>query len=245
MSANVTVEVRHLSPETLSHSVPITLSPTTPTAIATNWTPNVSTAQKGKKFVFYGSHHTVFILLYTLSSLSILLSYFWQGGGGGLGTLTEAVKKVVGRKGDRVEVVSVYGIPSPSSSSHTHSKIPDSVPDTHLDPSSSTSIFPPPPPGELSTPHTCIWVSVKQSDGKFLDPIKLHGLLSLNIHRVSVILLCVQHYVGVSIVFLFQSLPVLIHNYNIQYLLLETIFDPLSINVFVPFQFDEGNYLHL
>lgn len=77
VSANVTVEVRHLSPETLSHSVPITLSPTTPTAIATNWTPNVSTVvQKRKKFAFYGSLYTVLLLLCTLSSLSLLLSYY-------------------------------------------------------------------------------------------------------------------------------------------------------------------------
>ncbi|KAK4295368.1 hypothetical protein Pmani_032058, partial [Petrolisthes manimaculis] len=147
VSANVTVEVRYLSPETLSHSVPITLSPTTPTAIATNWTPD--------------------------------------GGGGGLGTLTEAVRKVVGRTGDKIEVVSVYGIPSPSSS-HTHSNFPNPAPDSSSDPSTSTPLFPhtQPSPGELSTPHTCVWVSVKQADGKFLDPIKLHGLLSLSIYKL-------------------------------------------------------------
>lgn len=70
VSANVTVEVRHLSPETLSHSVPITLSPTTPTAIATNWTPNVSSYIMGKSLSFMVSCtilYTVLLLMCTSS----------------------------------------------------------------------------------------------------------------------------------------------------------------------------------
>ena len=42
VAANMTVEVRHLSPETLAHAVPITLTPTSPAALAAAWSPLVS-----------------------------------------------------------------------------------------------------------------------------------------------------------------------------------------------------------
>ena len=42
VAANMTVEVRHLSPESLAHAVPITLTPTSPAALAAAWSPMVS-----------------------------------------------------------------------------------------------------------------------------------------------------------------------------------------------------------
>nr|XP_045603729.1 putative neural-cadherin 2 isoform X2 [Procambarus clarkii]XP_045603730.1 putative neural-cadherin 2 isoform X2 [Procambarus clarkii] len=39
VSANVTVAVRYLSPEALTHAVPVTLTPTTPTTLTAGWTP--------------------------------------------------------------------------------------------------------------------------------------------------------------------------------------------------------------
>lgn len=41
VAANMTVEVRHLSPESLAHAVPITLMPTSPSALAAAWSPQV------------------------------------------------------------------------------------------------------------------------------------------------------------------------------------------------------------
>ncbi|ROT75900.1 Neural-cadherin [Penaeus vannamei] len=71
--ANVTVGVRYLTHEALAHAVPITLTPTTPSALTMGWTP--------------------------------------KRGGGGLGTLTQAVTKVLGEPTSTIEIVSVYGHP--------------------------------------------------------------------------------------------------------------------------------------
>ncbi|XP_045131274.1 putative neural-cadherin 2 isoform X2 [Portunus trituberculatus] len=129
--ANMTVEVRHLSPESLAHAVPITLTPTSPAALAAAWNPTQ--------------------------------------GGGGLGTLTEAVKQVVGAAA-KVMIVSVYGMPS----------TPESAPIlTYLNLPFAASYLSVPPSG-TPTPYACVWLSVRQAAGGFMDPVKLNGLLSLN-----------------------------------------------------------------
>ncbi|KAG7165215.1 Neural-cadherin-like 26, partial [Homarus americanus] len=125
--ANVTVAVRYLSPEALTHAVPVTLMPTTPAALTAGWTPS--------------------------------------NGGGGLGTLMEAVKKVVGNAAEAVEVVSVYGLhtfPQPAAA--------DIILTTQDSPS--------------PIPFASVWISVKQTGRSFMDPVKLHGMLALHLQHV-------------------------------------------------------------
>ncbi|XP_063847144.1 neural-cadherin-like [Scylla paramamosain] len=117
--ANVTVEVTHLSSESLTSAVPLTLSPISPAALTAAWTP--------------------------------------QAGGGGLGTLSEAVREVVGGAKVQVLIVSVYGS-SPTPMSHAHD-----------------------PPEDPPIPVSWVWVCAKEaSEGSFMNPVKLRGLLSLH-----------------------------------------------------------------
>ncbi|KAG7170160.1 Neural-cadherin-like 6 [Homarus americanus] len=130
--ANVTVDVRYLSPEALAHAVPVTLTPTVPSSLTAGWTP--------------------------------------LGGGGGLGRLTEAVMQVTGRIAEAVEIVSVYGLsdlhPSPPPSFQNHSF-------SGTNPAVQASPIP--------VPFASVWVSVRQRDGSFVVPVKLHGLLAVRL----------------------------------------------------------------
>ncbi|XP_071513325.1 putative neural-cadherin 2 [Panulirus ornatus] len=135
VEAKVTVNVKYLSPEALAHAIPLTLTPTTPAALASGWTP---------------AH-----------------------GGGGLGTLTEAVMQVLGRPAEAVEIISVYGLPTPNTTS---------VP-TFSRTSSTDSIL-----AAKASPAApslaCVWLSVKQMGGGFMDPVRLYGLLAIHLHHL-------------------------------------------------------------
>lgn len=91
-----------------------------------------------------------------------------------MGTLTEAVKQVVGAA-TKVMIVSVYGIPSSPESLPVLSYHDLPVAGAHLSP---------PPEGKVS-PYACVWVSVRQVMETFMDPVKLNGLLSLHQNLVS------------------------------------------------------------
>ncbi|KAK8754583.1 hypothetical protein OTU49_016757, partial [Cherax quadricarinatus] len=135
VEANVSVVVRHLTPEALAHAVPVTLMPTTPATLTAGWTP--------------------------------------MHGGGGLGTLSEIVMQVVGKAAKTVEIVSVYGGPArdasaisptfPKAASHASNVVQSS---------------------QTVTPFACVWVSVRQMGGSFIDPVKLHGLLALHLQHL-------------------------------------------------------------
>ncbi|XP_042205064.1 putative neural-cadherin 2 isoform X2 [Homarus americanus] len=133
--ANVTVVVKYLSPEALTHAVPVTLTPTTPAALTTGWTP--------------------------------------MHGGGGLGTLTDVVVQVVGKEAEAAEIVSVYGLPAQdTSTAPTFPKLSSSNTNHVVRHSPATA------------PLACVWVSVKQVGGGFMDPLKLHGLLALHLQHL-------------------------------------------------------------
>ncbi|XP_071513351.1 uncharacterized protein [Panulirus ornatus] len=136
VAAKVTAVVKYLSPEALAHAVPVTLTPTTPSALAASWTPT--------------------------------------RGGGGLGTLTEAVMQAVGREADAVEIVSVYGLPEQSIT------LDPAFQRSSLSDASISSFAPAPAPPPLA----CVWLSVRQKGGSFMDPVKLHGLLALHLQQV-------------------------------------------------------------
>lgn len=120
VSANVTVEVRLLSVEALSHATRITLSPTTPERLAKGWNPHE--------------------------------------GGGGLGRLVDGVAKAVDTNPSAVEVVSVYSCPQPHAPVLT--------------------------PVAGSTSTSCVWMSVREPHGPYMNPIKFQGLLALHSQQV-------------------------------------------------------------
>ncbi|KAG7168236.1 Neural-cadherin-like 10, partial [Homarus americanus] len=111
-----------------------------------------------------------------------------EHGGGGLGRVIQGVLRVVGEAAHTVEVVSVYTHPDP-----TH------LDDAHLDHNDAGHTHPYHTPGSASiftntptrsqhwmthAPSACVWVNVRESQGGFMDPIKLQGLLALRSHQV-------------------------------------------------------------
>lgn len=105
------------------------------------------------------------ILFLLLHHLHFFLLHL-QRGGGGLGTLSKVVKEIVGSSAS-VEIVSVYGYPD-SDGIHS-SALPNPTPLIH-------------PP--VST-FACVWLSVRQSDGTYVDPVKLQGIFALNNRKVN------------------------------------------------------------
>lgn len=102
-----------------------------------------------------------------------------QQGGGGLGSLLQGVLTVVGEADHTVEVVSVYG-----DFDHTHTaSLPPATASTPAPPTSSTSTatF----SSGAGVPSACVWVSVRDDKGSFMDPVKLQGLLGLHSSQVS------------------------------------------------------------
>ncbi|MPC33527.1 Neural-cadherin [Portunus trituberculatus] len=81
-------------------------------------------------------------------------------GGGGLGRLVTGVAKAMGTNANSVEVVSVHSCPQPRTSSRRRAV-------------ASTSSL-----------STCVWMSVQEAHGTYMNPIKFQGLLAL--HSVQV-----------------------------------------------------------
>ncbi|XP_068212828.1 putative neural-cadherin 2 [Palaemon carinicauda] len=154
ISANVSVVVRLLSQDALAHSAPIILSPTTPEGLTAGWTP--------------------------------------MSGGGGLGRLINSISEILDNSIQSVEIVSIYDVTnatiSPSLPSHFTSQktssevIPPSSSTSSSSPSSSqhnVTVAQPEP-----TPATCVWISVLEKEGRYMNPVKMQGLLGLHSNRL-------------------------------------------------------------
>ncbi|XP_069186784.1 putative neural-cadherin 2 [Procambarus clarkii] len=116
--------------------------------------------------------HAVPITLMPTTPAALTAGWTPLHGGGGLGTLAEIVMQVVGKTAKGVEIVSVSGAPPAyPSSTPTISKGTSDV-------SVALQNFPAP------TPFACVWVSVRQAAGRFIDPLKLHGLLALHLQHL-------------------------------------------------------------
>ncbi|XP_071536735.1 putative neural-cadherin 2 isoform X2 [Panulirus ornatus] len=92
-------------------------------------------------------------------------------GGGGLGSLLQGVLTVVGETDHTVEVVSVYG--DSYTTFHPPATASTSTPPTS--PTSTATFLP-----GAGLPSACVWVSVRDAQGSFMDPVKLQGLLGLH-----------------------------------------------------------------
>lgn len=92
--------------------------------------------------------------------------------------------EVVGRAAEAVEIISVYGISSPNSFSIQSSPRPTSL--------AVPALLAP-------QPLSCVWLSIRKMDGNYMDPVKLHGLLALNLQHVSTSPGCQLVHVGPSL----------------------------------------------
>lgn len=95
-----------------------------------------------------------------------------QKGGGVLGALLREITKIVGEPEGAAEVVSVYQCGASS-------------PPRQADPSA-----PPDRPADSTT--SCVWVSVKEGEGSFVNSVKLQGLLTLHAGQVSSCVRCAE-----------------------------------------------------
>ncbi|XP_064105899.1 putative neural-cadherin 2 isoform X2 [Macrobrachium nipponense] len=147
VSANVSVVVRVLTNEALTHATPINLTPTTPTDLTRGWTPSA--------------------------------------GGGKLGKLIDKIEQIIDDGNYKVDVVSVYGTdsnPSTAFISFTSSS-------NQADPYYLQDHRHPRNPLDRHTenhrvPYTCVWICAIDVRGKFMDLIKLQGLLALNVKKL-------------------------------------------------------------
>ncbi|XP_064115232.1 putative neural-cadherin 2 [Macrobrachium nipponense] len=99
-------------------------------------------------------------------------------GGGILGRLIEAVSEAVKEEVKNIGVTSVYDFTDQT----TPFRGPKSFSTVASFPSSSSlySSWHAPPPWPLSPPSTCVWLSVKENGGHFMNPVKLQGILGLH-----------------------------------------------------------------
>ncbi|XP_063879939.1 putative neural-cadherin 2 isoform X2 [Scylla paramamosain] len=154
VAANVTVAVRLLTPDALGHAAAVTLTPTTPEHLTQGWTPT--------------------------------------GGGGGLGRLVEAVGRIVGDAAHTVEVVSVYSLQHPQRLRSRLETLHSTEEELHSLPPTTTTTPEPTtrpnatelPDASSARPSTCVWLSVREGRDRFMDPVKLQGLLGLHTHVV-------------------------------------------------------------
>ena len=86
-----------------------------------------------------------------------------------LGSLLKAVQETLGGADNTVQVVSVYG-------GCGHVSSPVLTPTMPQDTTQPTSGTP-----ESST---CVWVSAKEADDRFIELVKLQGLLALHTRQV-------------------------------------------------------------
>ncbi|XP_068219972.1 putative neural-cadherin 2 [Palaemon carinicauda] len=117
--------------------------------------------------------HAVPITLSPATPAALTAGWTPKQGGGGLGTFTTGISKILKEPYEAVEIVSVYGHPTfdPTFS------MAFPVPPATVTLESYTSAFAQPSPA----PFACVWVSAKEQNGRFMDPVKLQGLLALHI----------------------------------------------------------------
>ncbi|XP_045101058.1 putative neural-cadherin 2 isoform X2 [Portunus trituberculatus] len=115
--------------------------------------------------------HAAPLVLTPITPTDLTRGWFPTEGGGLLGSLLKTVQEMVGALDYSIQVVSVYdGCSDLSTTSHlTPQRTPLSKPATL----------------ESSTPaSTCVWLSVKDTQGGYMNLVKLQGLLALHTRQL-------------------------------------------------------------
>ncbi|KAK4289685.1 hypothetical protein Pmani_037361 [Petrolisthes manimaculis] len=196
VEANVTVEVRLLTPDTLTHAAPLTLSPVTSAQLTRGWTPKGGGGGLGrlmeavKEVVGGQAEHSVEVVsVYDLGDQlkEHDISLHQQH------TTTIIHDTQQPQQQLQHERISKPGNPSYDYSSHQHQH-------HHQQHTTTTSVPHLGPPwlqqeegdgqnvlNDATQPSACVWVSVREPpQGRFMDPIKLQGLLGLHTNQLEV-----------------------------------------------------------
>ncbi|XP_064095252.1 LOW QUALITY PROTEIN: putative neural-cadherin 2 [Macrobrachium nipponense] len=118
--------------------------------------------------------HAVPVTLSPATPAALTAGWTPKQGGGGLGTFTSGISKILKEPHDAIEIVSVYGHPTFDPTFTMAFQIPPAT--TPLESYGSAAFAQPTP-----APFACVWVSIKEPKGRFMDPVKLQGLLALHI----------------------------------------------------------------
>ncbi|XP_042875098.1 putative neural-cadherin 2 [Penaeus japonicus] len=129
--------------------------------------------------------HATPLTLTPITPTALTRGWSTTDGGGVLGKLVSGIQRALGKSALKIEIVSVHGTelsPPPLLSFD----VPSSSREFQLRSDSSThSSF-----SELSmpkgAPSSCVWMSVREPSGDFMDPVKLQGLLQLHSREVCV-----------------------------------------------------------
>ncbi|CAL4133360.1 unnamed protein product, partial [Meganyctiphanes norvegica] len=115
--------------------------------------------------------HAVPLTLMPTTPTQLTRNWSPVSGGGGLGRLIDNVRTILGDPHNVVQVVSVYGVqdsPTPTQEAELMKSLGNGV--EEADAVSALS----------SPPSACVWLSVREPKGDYMDAIKLQGLLALH-----------------------------------------------------------------
>ncbi|XP_064093764.1 putative neural-cadherin 2 isoform X1 [Macrobrachium nipponense] len=100
-------------------------------------------------------------------------------GGGELGNLTDSMKKIFGDSIQSLEIVSIYDVSFPKASPQVQKPFTSSSSSWY-----TLSLSSPQRNSSLAQtnpqPATCVWVSVQERGGTYMNPVKLQGILGLH-----------------------------------------------------------------
>nr|XP_027218828.1 putative neural-cadherin 2 [Penaeus vannamei] len=129
--------------------------------------------------------HAKPLLLNPITATALIEGWKPDSGGGVLGKLVHSVSKIVGEFTHTVDIVSVsdYRQQIRLNSHTTVGDTTDKVKGFSV--SSQINHHRHHHPSPSPSPTSCVWISVRENSGRFVDPVKLHGLIGLQIWRVS------------------------------------------------------------
>ncbi|XP_050721664.1 putative neural-cadherin 2 isoform X2 [Eriocheir sinensis] len=167
VGANVTVVVRELSPDALTHATPITLTPTTPARLTRGWTPSGGGG-----------------------GLGTLLQEVLKAVGGSTTTHNIQVVSVYGSSSPYHTTTTTTTTDLPPHPHHSYRPYYHNADRDENGDDVSREVVEEEEEEEeeaglpLSPPSACVWLSVAGPGGVFLNPTKLQGLLGLHVREL-------------------------------------------------------------
>ncbi|XP_068213121.1 putative neural-cadherin 2 [Palaemon carinicauda] len=123
--------------------------------------------------------HSTPITLLPTTPRELTAGWIPMEGGGPLGSLIDSVKEIFGDTIQSLEIVSIYDVSIPKSSLQSPEAFASPSPSWYTV-SLSTSQRNNSVAQSSSQPATCVWVSVLERGGNYMNPVKLQGILGLH-----------------------------------------------------------------
>ncbi|XP_066968094.1 putative neural-cadherin 2 [Macrobrachium rosenbergii] len=127
--------------------------------------------------------HSTPITLTPVTPEKLTAGWTPQKGGGRLGRLLEAFREILGDALYSVDVLSIYDDTAKETPLHPpslHAAVSSSSPGNILSSPNPSSASVPARESASSQPSTCVWVSVREGQGGYMNPVKLQGIIGLN-----------------------------------------------------------------